>query len=104
MEQGRFGFSLQQQMIFNDELTDEELEAFGESGEEIHSTESLFSTSLGGAFGLTENLTVGFSLPYVSRQDIREAHHDEDEHEDGHEEPGEEHHEEAQRQILRAVA
>ncbi len=79
-------------MIFNDELTDEELEAFGESGEEIHSTESLFSTSLGGAFGLTENLTVGFSLPYVSRQDIREAHHDDDE--DEHEEPGEEHHEE----------
>jgi len=99
LEQGRFGFSLQQQVIFNDELSDEELTSHSESEEEIHSTDSLFSTSLAGAYGLSDRLTLGFSLPHVSRQDIREAHHDDEEHDEDSPEGDEEHHDDEEEAV-----
>lgn len=44
---------------------------------DLHSTESLLSTSLLLAYGLTDNLTLGIRLPYVRRGKLREPpHHD----------------------------
>jgi hypothetical protein len=68
-----------------DAFSDEELLGFAEpdADADVHSTESLTSLSLGAAYGLTDNLTVGLSLPRVKREDIRSVHarhHDEEEH------------------------
>jgi hypothetical protein len=82
-------------MIFNDELTDAELESSSELGEDVHSVESIYSTSLGGGFGITDDLTFGFQLPYVSKQNIREAHHEDEGFDEGHGDPVEEHNDDA---------
>ena len=92
---GQSAFGFQQQMIFNDELTDAELKSSSELGEDVHSVESVYSTSFGGAIGITDNLTFGFQLPYVSRQNIREAHHEDEGLDEGHGDPVEEHHDDA---------
>jgi len=92
---GQSALGFQQQMIFNDELTDVELEFFSDLEEDIHSVESVFSTSLGGAFGLTDNLTFGFQMPYVSRNSIREAHHEDEAIDNAHDDSGEQHHDDA---------
>ena len=81
-DQSALGF--QQQMIFNDELTDAELEFFSDLDEDVHSVESVFSTSLGGVFGISNDLSIGFQLPYVSRINIREAHHEDDDSDEEH--------------------
>jgi hypothetical protein len=51
-----------------------------ESDEHAHSMGSIVSPSLGIAYGLTNDLMLSLRLPYVERNDIREAHqhhHDE---------------------------
>lgn len=73
IERGHYAIGFRVQSIFNDELPDSVLESL----EGIHSVASVYSASLGGAFGATDNLTLGVQLPYVARRDIREAHHDE---------------------------
>jgi hypothetical protein len=95
LDAGQSAFGFQQQMIFNDELTDAELESSSDLGEDVHSVESVYSTSFGGAFGITDNLTFGFQLPYVSRQNIREAHHEDEGFDEGHGDPVDEHHDDA---------
>jgi len=106
---GTVGTSIQSQLIFNDELSDAALARFSAIGEGIHSTASLHSTSLGISYGFTEDLTLGLYLPYVSRQNIREAahghgeesegedgghRHDMESHDDAADEHGDEHEEE----------
>ncbi len=44
----------------------------GEANEDLHSTKSLLGVSLRAAYGVTENLTLGFRLPWIRREDIRE--------------------------------
>lgn len=43
-----------------------------DEGADLHRVKSLWSTSLGLAYGATENLTVGFRLPYHLRNDVSE--------------------------------
>lgn len=65
-----------------DTFSDGELLGFAERGEEdIHNVEYLFSPSIGIAYGATDDLTVHIRVPYVSRNNISEAHH----HEEGEE-------------------
>lgn len=81
LEQGSFGFSLRSEAIFNQELSDTEL--LNVDG--VHSVESVTSTALFGAYGLTDDLTFGFSLPHTSFHNIREAgHHDDGSEGHGH--------------------
>ena len=81
------------QYISNNEINDADLAHYAEDGEAVHSTEAITNLSLNAAWGLTDDLTVGFNLPHVTRTNIREgAHHFDDagldEHEtSGHEEP-----------------
>ena len=42
--------------------------------EHIHNTANLFTPSIGAGYGLTDNLTVGFRLPYVFRFGIKDVH------------------------------
>lgn len=59
-----------------------------ERGEDIHSTNALSRTALNAAYGMSEKLTVGLSLPYIERRGLRRsAHghggHDAEEHHEG---------------------
>lgn len=53
----------------------------GQGEEDIHNVEYLFSPSLGISYGVNDDLTVNVRVPYVSRNNISEAHH----HEEGEE-------------------
>ncbi len=59
-----------------DQLSEEELIALREADPDadLHTVESVTTISLTGAWGLNENLTLGFTLPYLNRQDVREPH------------------------------
>lgn len=64
------------QFIELDDISNERLEALGAINEEVHSTDSLMSLSANIAYGLTDNLSIGISLPYIDRQNISEAEND----------------------------
>ncbi len=65
-----------------DAFSDAEFAGFASADPEadVHSIDSLSSLSLSIAHGLTEDLTVGLTLPYVRRENIRGLHHHHDEH------------------------
>jgi len=67
-----FGF----QFLGLDEIPDARLEQLGVANEDVHSTASLLNLTGIVAYGITDNFTVGLSLPYVERTDVREAHND----------------------------
>lgn len=52
---------------------DEELEALAERGVTAHNTDYNLNASLGVAYGLNHHLTLSAELPYVKRDDLREA-------------------------------
>jgi hypothetical protein len=56
-------------------LDDPTLVAAASRHEHAHSIGTIESTSLGAAFGITDDLTVSIRLPYVTRTDIREGIH-----------------------------
>jgi hypothetical protein len=61
----------------SDTLSDAELEALADAGVEgVHSVDSISTTSLSLAYGVTSNLTVHLQLPYLNRDTIREGHFD----------------------------
>lgn len=45
------------------------------AGTERHSVDTLRATALGLSYGLTDDLTLGLRLPYIQRQNVREADH-----------------------------
>ena len=56
------------------EFSDSELMRLDRRGEHIHSTAHLFTPSISAGYGLTDNWTVGFKLPYVFRFGMRDIH------------------------------
>lgn len=74
LPRGAMIFGLRAQFVKMDEISDAELEALGAADEDVHSTGSLLNPSVNFAYGITADLTVGISLPYVARNDIRAAH------------------------------
>jgi Putative MetA-pathway of phenol degradation len=72
----KFVFSLGVQYLELDNIPDKTLEDLGTLNEEVHSVNSLLNASANFAYGFNDNLTLGFSLPYVERTDVREAHND----------------------------
>lgn len=73
--------SLKVEHIKNDAFSTAELETFADNQSEVHGTDSLQTTTLTGGYGLNDDLTIGFSLPYIDRQNLMEASHHHDEHE-----------------------
>lgn len=65
------------QFVFFNALSDAELLAHAGDAELVHSTDRVISSSLNTAYGVTDDFTLGFSLPYIWRTNIREAsgHH-----------------------------
>ncbi|MDH5277129.1 MAG: transporter [Gammaproteobacteria bacterium] len=64
----------------SDRLTDAEMEQIVTDDPEadLHSIDQLIVISLDAAYGLTENLTLGLTLPWVERQDVRAPEDDGD--------------------------
>ncbi|MEH6467533.1 MAG: transporter [Porticoccus sp.] len=88
LPEGAFSFSLKQEYIENNTFSDRKLSEFGEAGQDVHSVESLDVINLNTAWGFSEKLTLGLSLPVISRNNISQAphHHEEEEEEEHHEE------------------
>lgn len=72
---GRSSVALSMQYVNNDEISDAALKAAAGRHEHVHSTASVLETALNGAYGVTDDLTLGLRLPYVARQDLREGEH-----------------------------
>ena len=89
LSKGAFSSTVQGQFLFNNEISDSDLRRYSLLDEDIHSTESLISQSVNTAYGVTDHFTFGLSLPYIWRNNLREAGHHEDE--GGHHEGGDEH-------------
>ena len=76
LPKGKFVVGMSVQSIELDDISDEVLEAAGTADEDVHSVDSLFSASANLAYGLTDDLTIGLTMPYVDRSNVREAHND----------------------------
>lgn len=78
LPRGARAAALQVEHIAFKDIADERLLELGAQGIEAHAVKSMTASSLRLAYGITDELTVGFKLPYVQRRDVREAHaHDE---------------------------
>ena len=96
LSQGQAAVSIDFQWINFDPVSNARLALGSERDEDIHSADSLSRSALNFAFGVSDKLTLGLSLPYIERKGLREAAHDHDDsHEDDHdEEAAEENHRE----------
>jgi hypothetical protein len=67
------GFRSEQQQ--SDRLSDEELLAIksADPDADVHSVDSLISNTLLAAYGVTADVTLGITLPWIERQDVRAA-------------------------------
>ena len=61
-----------------DSLSSDELNRIVMDGQTGHSMKNQLIYSLGGAYGIGDDLTVGLSLPYVQRDGIEAVHFDQD--------------------------
>lgn len=75
---GTWSVGLRLEHVELEGFSDQRLLALAEQEEDVHSVDYLTSLSLGAAYGVTPDLTVGVSVPYVKRHNIREAHHGHD--------------------------
>ena len=100
---GIFALSFRWEFVNSPGFTDEELLHIAEDDDSVHSTDSLSVPSPSFGYGVTNRLTVGLRQPYVSRRNIREVpHHDEEEGEHQDEEAEEEEHEEEHLEVVNA--
>ena len=99
LPEGTLSAAYVNQFIFFDALSDAEILRYSGGEDVVHSTDRVISSSLNTAYGFSDDFTLGFSLPYLWRTNIREAsghHHGGAAETDHHEEPtakhgGEEH-------------
>ncbi len=95
LPRGQKTLALHYQYLDLDELSDEKLL---DSDDSLHSVKAFSQASIGYSMGITDRFTLSVALPYVSRDEFREAeheHHDESETSEHHEEGAmDAHHEE----------
>lgn len=72
LPKGKGAMSLRLEFLDLDRFSDQELLDFGAAGIQADSSDYAFSAFLGGAYGVTDKLTVGARIPYIFRDDIRE--------------------------------
>lgn len=87
MEEGHLAAFVVYEFIRLGGLDDADLIAAAGQHLHVHSIGTIESTSIGAAYGVTDDLTVSVRLPFVRRTDIREGTHA---HEHSHDEEGEE--------------
>jgi len=76
LETGSWSFGMRYEEQRFDRLSDATLLSLAEANPnaDLHSIKSVQTTLFGIAFGLNDNLTLGLSLPFVERKDIRAPH------------------------------
>ena len=71
---GNWAMGLRNELIDRDAFTDRRLASLaGQGVEDVHSVDSINSTSASLAYGLSERITVSVRLPWVIRDNIREG-------------------------------
>lgn len=78
LPKGARTLGLETQYLVNNTIDDHDLAHFAADGEEVHSVEGMNNLSLHAALGVTDRLTIGLNLPYVTRIGIREGEHHHD--------------------------
>ncbi len=78
LERGQTSAGIFFELIGFDAFSDAELAGFTSKHIHAHSIDEILSPSLGLAYGLTSDLTIGIRLPYVTRNNVREGHHHHD--------------------------
>lgn len=68
-------FGLEFSYSRSDAFSDSELERLADEHVHAHSTDSLAQARLGFAYGVTDRFTLGAEIPYVRRNNVREASH-----------------------------
>ncbi|MCI0605578.1 hypothetical protein L0156_21545 [bacterium] len=81
LNKGQWSFSSRLEYLDLQTFTDDQLIEFAEQDQHIHSTSSVVTTFLNVAYGITDDLSLSFRVPYVARNDIREAEIENHEHE-----------------------
>lgn len=74
LPEGKVVMGASVQFIEFDDISDNELEAFGAAMKDIHSIDNLFNYQANIAYGISNNITLGASIPYLERNNIRAAH------------------------------
>ncbi len=74
LKQGGLGFDIQTEYIDLKRFSDSDLLGFAEAGNDVHSIDSIRHVFFSMGYGLTNDLTLGFKLPYVSLRNIRASH------------------------------
>lgn len=92
MDTGRFGITLQYQQVDFESISAAEFEHAAEQGENLHATDSISNTGFTLTYGITDRLTLSFSIANINRSGLIEAaHHDDgEEAEAGHHDDGDE--------------
>jgi hypothetical protein len=70
---GFAGLRYEQQEI--DSFSDAELLAFADADLHAHSYDRRMALRLGASYGITDDIALGFDLPWVDNQGLREGHH-----------------------------
>ena len=73
LSEGALSVAQVNQFIFFDGLSDDELLAYSGRPDHVHSTDRVISSSLNAAYGMSDDFTLGFSLPFLWRTNLREA-------------------------------
>ena len=76
LPKGKVVLSVSMQFIEFDDISDSALEDFGAADEDVHSIDNLYNLRANLAYGISDDLTAGVSLPYLERNNIRAAHND----------------------------
>lgn len=84
LPKGQLTAAIDFQYIDFDAVSNARLALGSERGEDIHSADSLSRTALNVAFGMSDKLTLGWSLPYIERKGLKQATHG---HQESHQEP-----------------
>jgi len=88
LQKGRLAITLQSSYVDIDSFSDSKMLGFAEEGHDVHTLDYLYTVSAGLSYGITDNLTVSLKIPYISFNNIREVHGEDEDHEG---ENGEEH-------------
>lgn len=75
LTRGSWSAGLRLEYIEFEPIPDESLRARSEEHQHVHGVDALWGTSLTLGYGFSDDLTLGLSLPYIKRTEIREAAH-----------------------------
>lgn len=80
LKQGGIGLDIQAEIISLKPFSDAAMQELAVNGNDIHSLDSIRHVYFGLGYGLTDDLTLGIKLPYVSLQEIRASNPEDPDH------------------------